>query len=60
MQINSNYGSLENYNSMKSLFKKNSNISDKDFDVFYENYQSELYEKKGFSDLCKEIGRAHV
>lgn len=54
MQINSNYGSLENYNSMKSLFKNNSNISDKDFDVFYENYQSELYEKKGFSDLCKE------
>ena len=51
MQINSNYGSWDNYNSMKDLFKKNSNISDEDFDIFYENYQSELLDKEGIREF---------
>ncbi|PKM51259.1 MAG: hypothetical protein CVV02_07840 [Firmicutes bacterium HGW-Firmicutes-7] len=51
MQINSNYGSVNNYNEMKNLFKKNSNISDEDFDTFYENYQSEPFKKEQTRDF---------
>ena len=54
MQINSNYGSWDNYNSMKDLFKKNSNISDEDFDAFYENYQNEPLKKEGLRNLFSE------
>ncbi len=51
MQVNSNYGSLDNYNSMKNLFKKHSKISNEDFDTFYENYQTEPLQKKQISDF---------
>lgn len=51
MQINSNYGSLDNYNLMRNLFSKHSNISKDDFDTFYENYQTEPLKKKQISDF---------
>ncbi len=51
MQVNSNYGSLDNYNSMRILFTKHSNISNEDFDSFYENYQTEPLKKKQISDF---------
>ena len=51
MQVNSNYGSSENYNSMRNLFKKHSNISNEEFDAFYKNYQTEPLKKKQIGDF---------
>ena len=51
MQITANHGSIDNYNTIKNLFTKHSNISNEDFDTFYENYQSEPLQKKQFNDL---------
>ncbi len=51
MQVNSNYGSLDNYYSMRNLITKHSNITNEEFDTFYDNYQTEPLKKKQISDF---------
>jgi hypothetical protein len=45
---------------MRDLFKKHSNISNEEFDTFYENYQTEPLKKKQISDFISNNNIAAV